>query len=139
MLQKFGKIYLILIFVLIILILAVRLLSNRQVAQPNPNVTPTSSQLYVTRAFTTPPPLIHPTSTGASEEIASATANLALQKQALRKLTPLSQAAFTLTFDYGSDNFIVTLNAPKDTNKTVFLNWLQQNYPLIPLSEFIFK
>ncbi|MBI3366182.1 hypothetical protein HY041_00965 [Candidatus Roizmanbacteria bacterium] len=82
---------------------------------------------------------ITPRFTGVNEDIPEPTLNAAMQKQALKKKTPLSENGFVITYDYQSDNFIVALSEPKQDNKQVFEQWLKQNYPLIPLNKFLFK
>ncbi len=91
-------------------------------------------------------PLLSPTeipaasNTGAlDEQLPPAIQDLATQKQELKSKLPINNANFVLVFDYGEDKFIVDLKNPKETNKTIFEDWLKANYPAIPLDRFIIK
>ena len=82
---------------------------------------------------------ITPRFTGVNEDIPQPTLSIAMQKQALKKKTPLTENGFVVTYDYQSDNFVVTLSEPKQDNKKVFEQWLKQNYSLLTLNKFLFK
>lgn len=137
--------------VMVIIILLVLPKGTKPPAKPVPTNTPlptlipteiqfASSVPKVTPTQGTPPTptLIPPTFTGAFEDqhIPQSETDLAVQKSDLRKKTPLTQPGFTITFDYANDQFVVTLNEPKDTNRDQFLQWLQTNYSAIPLDRF---
>ncbi len=80
------------------------------------------------------------TQTGALDEsLPDTTQNLATQKQELKSKLPINNNNFVIVFDYSVDQFIVTLKSPKDTNKTVFEDWLAENYPAIPIDRFTIK
>ena len=80
------------------------------------------------------------TRTGVLEEqLSKQTKNLASQKQALKAKLPINNSNFVIVFDYSEDKFIVELKTPTDSNKTVFEEWLAENYPAIPIDRFIIK
>lgn len=104
-----------------------------------PYTYPTAKPKMTTAPIGTPE--VHPTGfTGVKEEqLPKEIADLSKQKQELRGKTPLTQPAFTITFDYGEDKFVVTLKEPKGTSKSSFDQWLRTNYPAIPSDRFAFK
>lgn len=141
--------------VLVIVILLVLLIPKKN-NQVQPTVTPTialptalptetrTSPSVTTKPgikITVTPTLVPANFTGVVEEqqIPQAETDLAVQKSALRKKLPLAQPTFTITFDYADDQFVVTLSEPKDTSKNQFNQWLQGNYPKIPIDRFSFK
>ncbi len=86
------------------------------------------------------PTEIPATQTGAlDEQLPQEVQDLTTQKQELKSKLPINNTNFVLVFDYAEDKFIVDLKSPKDTNKNVFENWLQTNYPAIPIDRFIIK
>ena len=85
-------------------------------------------------------PTIEATSTGALlGDIPQSTIDLTNQKKELRNKTPLKEKTFTITFDFVTDRFIVTLNEPRAENRVQFETWLKTSYPAIPLDRFNFK
>jgi len=80
-------------------------------------------------------------STGVNEEnlMTQAEKTLVEQKTSLRKKTPFVDKDFSLNFNYGNDKFIVNLSSPKETTKKTFTEWLQKNYPAIPIDRFVFN
>lgn len=90
-------------------------------------------------------PLLSPTEIPATqtgvleEELPKEIQDLATQKQELKSKLPINNANFVLVFDYGEDKFITDLKEPKTDNRIVFENWLQNNYPAIPIDRFIIK
>ncbi len=84
-----------------------------------------------------PFPLLQPTSTGANDvSIPPEQKDLITQKMALRQKIPLTFGNFQITYDYAQDKFIVTLSEPKTSTRQLFLQWLKNNYPAIPLDRF---
>jgi hypothetical protein len=135
------KMYLALLVVLVFLIIALTAFSSKKpriINQQQSNI-PTPTTVIIIPTFPSEKIVLTPRFTGANESIPSPVLDFAKQKQELKKKTPLAQNIFTLTYDYQSDTFVVVLAEPKQDNKTVFEQWLQQNYPLIPLNKFLFK
>ena len=141
--------------ILVVMVLLVLLLPKKS-SQEQPVITPTvvlpsaiptisrnssSSSSKPVIKITVTPTLVPPNFTGVIEDqqIPQAETDLAVQKSELRKKLPLTQPTFTITFDYANDQFLVTLSEPKDTSKTKFNEWLQNNYPKIPIDRFAFK
>lgn len=143
MLKPNLKLYFILIVILIVLFILVLIIpygKREEKIQPTPTPLPTNSTDFnPLPPIKLTPTIIHPTSTGASEDVPPETLNFAIQKQNLKKMTPLTQKGFTVTFDYSNDIFIVALSAPKDTSRQAFNSWLKQTYPAVPITKFIFK
>ncbi len=111
---------------------------------PSPTLVqqPKSSSAASTRSSNAAPTLIPvDTFTGAAkdQDIPKEDTELAVAKRALRKKTPLAVAQFTIEFDYGNDQFTVTLKEPKEEAKTEFAKWLKTNYPSLPLDRFRFN
>lgn len=131
------KLYAILIIILVVLFILVAIFPNskRQEKTIQKPIIPTPTAFQ----FLPTPTIIHPTSTGGSEEVPQETLSFATQKQNLKKRTPLTQNGFTITFDYSNDVFIVTLSEPKNSNRETFDSWLKQTYPAIPITKFVFK
>lgn len=135
------KIYLVLLGILGILILAIAAFSAKKPSSINQSQsnTPTPTSVVVVPTVPSGKIVLTPRFTGANESIPSPVLNFAMQKQTLKKKLPLTQNEFVITYDYQSDIFVVALSEPKQSNKIVFEQWLQQNYPLIPLNKFLFK
>lgn len=150
------KLYYIIPAAVLIIIVAVVLLLPKKTAPPQTSPTPPAQMptLIPTLSYSQPtgappgqvkqnvtPTLIPVDYTGAIENqrLPQAEEDLANQKSTLRKKLPLAQPAFIITFDYANDQFLVTLNEPKQTSKTLFIQWLQTNYPAIPIDRFTFK
>ncbi len=134
-----AKLYIILLIILAILFILILVLPYGKKKQPAPTATiptPTLVRLNPTKA---PIPLPKPTSTGGQEVIPQSIESYAIQKQNLRKKTPVNENGFTITYDYANDQFTVLLQKPIAANRELFNTWLQQNYPLIPQNKFIFK
>lgn len=101
---------------------------------PTNVLTPSKSASQTTGSTPTP---IAPTATGGDNSvIPQGEISAAQQKGALLKIVPYSQTEFTVTFDYGEAKFMVTLNEPKSTNRHVFSDWRQKNYPLLTESDY---
>lgn len=78
--------------------------------------------------------------TGVAEvTIPQPTIDAANLKRSLRQKMPLTLSTFSLSFDYGEDKFIVTLNEPKDQSRKEFDQWKNNNYPGIEINQFNFK
>lgn len=131
------------ILVIVILLMPKNKSETPVVVIPTRSPLPTRVQLEGKTVPSRAPTLIpHPKNgTGVSDEqnISKEETDLATQKRELRKKTPLTQSSFTMTFDFSTDQFIVVLNEPKNSNQTVFNDWLKTNYPAIPLDRFTFK
>ncbi len=145
MLNKTNLIYLILLGILVILIIAVVAFPAKeqnatQTFQDLP--TPTTVQVLPSPTSNTPIPIISPTNTGGNEDVPQPTLDYSLQKETLRRKTSLKTVAFTISFDYSNDRFIVTPNSPNSLtslDSPVFQSWLKQNYPLLPMSQFVLQ
>lgn len=82
--------------------------------------------------------LLAPTFTGVREVTPpKEIKDLTRQKADLIDKLPVNEAQFTITFDYTNGVFKVNLKDPKDQNRTAFTQWLQNNYPSIPLDRFV--
>lgn len=133
-----------LVFLVILIVIVLLIPGNKQPVKKTDNTGPQPTIPFPTQIIidkTSPIPTIASTFTGAIKEqnIPKEQVDLATQKKELRKKTPLKQDTFTVTFDFTTDKFIVTLNDPKDVNRTVFEAWLKTNYPGLPLDRFMFK
>lgn len=124
-----------------LMVLVLQMRKNRQPTGGETGIVPTPTS--VENIFKVPsisPTEIPATQTGVLDEpLSQEVQDLATQKQELKSKLPINNANFVLVFDYGEDKFIVDLKTPKDTNKTVFQNWLAENYPAIPVDRFIIK
>lgn len=141
------------IIVLVVLLIPKKTTPNQPSRLPTNSPLPTVVPLVTSQASSKPsassslgrmsvsPTLIPAGFTGADvdQHIPQAETDLSVQKNDLRKKTPLTQPNFTITFDYANDLFLVTLKDPKDASKTEFQQWLQANYSNIPLDRFEFK
>jgi len=157
--QSDKKIYLIIgaaIIVLILVISVILLLSNRQkpgtqkppISSGSPTQSPqNSSSLQYSQSSPLTSPVTNPTlipvvpftGVGEDQNISPEETLLATQKQTLRKLMPLDEAGFSLSFDYANDTFQVLLKDPKDSSLSLFNQWLKTNYPALPLDRFSIK
>jgi len=107
-----------------------------------PTSYPTKSSNLPASQFLSPSPTLIPpeADTGALEEqLPKEVADLATQKQELKKKLPVILSGFTITFDYAEDKFVVNLTVPKETSQKAFENWLKTNYPAIPNDRFLLK
>ncbi len=91
-------------------------------------------------------PLISPTkiqidarNTGIRLDISEKDKKSSLQKTALMRQLPYKTNNFIVSFNYADDKFVVTLSEPKEKNKSLFINWLKNNYPALTLTEFVIK
>lgn len=126
------------VILVILIIMSLVYVSNKGKIQVPGTSNSTSKEIVPTSPIS-PKIVITPVFTGANEYIPPITLNAAQEKQELKKKTPLTIDGFTITYDFSSDLFIVTLSEPKTTSKTSFQQWLNQNYPLISLNKFSFK
>ena len=133
------KIYIILLTVLGILVILVLSYSKKPITNAPLQVFPTPTRIMTTLPTGIQKIKITPRFTGANVNIPPALLNAAQEKQALKKKTPIVTNEYSIQYDYSSDLFVVTLNEPKTENRTAFENWLEQNYPALPLSKFSFK
>lgn len=121
--------------------------ADKQQVKPTPTLSPPgaseSSSSFSTKPVNNLTPTLIPvdpfTGVRQEEQTSKEESDLATQKRELRKKTPLSEAYFSLAFDYSADMFVVTLKEPKNSSKALFTQWLKSNYPLIPLDRFEFK
>jgi len=142
--QNLSLLITVLFVLVIILSLTVWLIQKKQnVPLPTKPVDvnlPTPTTIEVRTTIPPTPAGISPTSTGVfEEELPKEIQDLADQKQALKAKTPLTEINFIITFDYGEDKFIVQLQDPKPESQTKFKEWLQANFPAIPIDRFIIK
>ncbi len=141
------KIFIILFIILGVFILFIILYPfNKPAKKPKEEskILPTPTKFVVVPTQTGPQNIekkinITPRFTGVDENIPQPTLNTAMQKQTLKKKTPVTENGFVVTYDFQSDNFVVALSEPKQDNKLVFEQWLKQNYPLLTLNKFLFK
>ncbi|KKP67209.1 MAG: hypothetical protein UR63_C0019G0003 [Candidatus Roizmanbacteria bacterium GW2011_GWC2_35_12] len=61
------------------------------------------------------------------------------QKRDLRITTPFDTGLFRIDFDYSEDKFLVSINEPRKDNLKQFEDWKRNNYPAIPINQFIFN
>ncbi len=143
--HNFKLYIMVLVIVLGILILLVSLYASRR--QPKGNIQtrniPSPTPFVVVPTLKSPAKSeiinITPRFTGANEDIPQPTLSAASQKQRLKKNLPINTKEFSITYDYSSDLFVVVLAEPKSENKTIFMNWLKENYPLLTLNKFLLK
>lgn len=134
------KIYIILLAILGILVVIVLSYSKKPTTtNTSLQVLPTPTSIMVAPTIPVQKINITPRFTGANVNIPPLLLNSAQEKQALKKKMPMSETGFTITYDYQSDLFVVTLSEPKNTNRSAFEQWLKQNYSLIPLNKFSIK
>jgi hypothetical protein len=137
-------VYVGLILILVVLVILVSIISLPQTKKPNNQLPITNipiSKIPITNNQSQITPTISypaPTGTGGMEIIPKAVEDIATQKQNLKKILPLQQANFKITFNYATDKFIVALTEPKNSSKLIFFAWLKNNYSLIPISKFTF-
>ena len=72
---------------------------------------------------------VNPTQTIPQQDL-----DLGTQKTKLRKLTPLVLPFGSITFNYETDQFVLKLASPD--NQVRFEQWLLEQYPSIPISQF---
>jgi len=131
--------------VLVIMLIVILVPSSKKNTTTLPTGAPLATPTSVTtvqvlptdRPEVSPTILPVPTFTGSNstQEIPESEKKLAEQKTALRRLTPLSLAFGTISFDYENDLFSLRLSSYEQ--QTEFLIWLQKNYPAIPVNQFI--
>lgn len=138
------KSYLIIIAILFVLFLIVILFPIKR-SKPS-IILPTPIQQTLPTKILLPAKAIAPTlipvkpQTGVrEEELPKPVKDLALQKQELRKKTPLQLSGFIISFDYAADKFAVTLQEPKSDTSLSFRTWLKANYPAIPVDRFVIR
>jgi flagellar basal body-associated protein FliL len=144
--QKKYWLILIILFVILgaIMIIFFSFTKPEQKVEKKLQLSPSPSYLQPTkhRLSSTPTPsLIEPNAfTGVLEDtLPKEIQDLSDQKQTLKKMTPLSQPLFMISFDYSEDKFIVNLNEPKNESQISFYDWKNTNYPNIPNDRFIVK
>lgn len=135
-----------LVIALIIIIVVLLVPVNKNTVSPTPTQPPVTLPTAIptiplspATPAATPTILPVPTFTGANDTqvIPPGEKDLGMQKTALRLKAPLTLPFGTIRFDYNTDSFTLTLNA--GAQKADFINWLTQNYPAIPESQFIMQ
>lgn len=90
-------------------------------------------------AFEQKEEIIMPEFTGVRKEpIPQEFISTSAQEAVLKKILPIQEDTFVLSFDYAGDIFSVSLEQPKEASKISFEEWLNKNYSLIPLTRFSF-
>ena len=58
----------------------------------------------------------------------------------LRDKTPITTAAFTISYDYKIDKFVVSIKDKTSANRQVFLKWIDDaGYTQVPSQYFVFQ
>jgi hypothetical protein len=130
------------LIILLIIILIIPFGKKITIEQPIPTVFPTPTTFETRPNRVTPGQVdLTPTIfTGVKEETPpQELLDLSAQKISLRQKTPLNLTTFSISFDYGSDKFIVALNEPKDQSQKEFESWRTTNYPALNTDQFILK
>ena len=96
--------------------------------------TPTTYNIFPSDDIS--PTLVHPTFTGVNEEIPQSVLNKSRQMQTLKSKVPVRENTFTVEYDYSKDKFSVFLSEPKEKNRIVFQQWLNDNYQSLSLDKF---
>lgn len=102
-------------------------------------ILPTHRALISSQPMPTIFPIPDFTGADMTQELPADVKNLGEQKTALRRLTPLTLSFAQIEFDYGNDQFKVTLTEPKDVSRAQFDSWRDQNYPSLTGDKFIFN
>lgn len=143
-----NKIYLVVSFALIILLVLILIIPFGKKKTPEQLVpttfpTPTTFETQPNDPIGTTPGQndLKPTVfTGVKEEtLPKELVDLSAQKLTLRQKTPLSLSTFTISFDYNTDKFVVTLIDPKDQAQKEFESWRVANYPGLGTEQFLLK
>jgi hypothetical protein len=130
--------------VIIVILLLIPINNKKIVIKNDPS--PTIVINLPTKALipnkTMSPTLIPPQSfTGANinQEIPQELRTVGEQKTTLRRLTPLTLSFGIIEFDYENDQFILTLNSPKDEAQNTFNIWREQNYSALSQEQFAIR
>ncbi len=143
-----NKIYLVVSFALIILLVIILIIPFGKKKTPEQLVpttfpTPTTFETQPNNPIETTPGQndLSPTVfTGVKEEtLPKELVDLSTQKQALRQKTPLDLSTFTISFDYSTDKFVVILKDPKDQAQKEFESWRTANYPGLGADQFLLR
>jgi len=128
------------VFLIVFLIILVVPMRNKKTTDQGVVPTPTllPSGTLPTRYQAPSPTLIPLRFTGAdlTQDIPADIKLLSQQKTELRRKTPLKLSFGTISFNYETDTFTLTLTEPKNQSQTTFNTWRQQTYPAIPLDQF---
>ncbi len=104
------------------------------------NKVPTLSIVPSSNPLNGPTPTLVPPNafTGANPtlDIPSDVVLFSQQKMELRRKTPLTLPFGTISFDYATDIFTLSLLEPKNGSQTAFTAWLKQHYPAITIDQF---
>lgn len=112
---------------------------------PTPVISPTKAQAPTATPIpptSTPIPSVMPVDfTGASEdEPGEDVPDYINIKFKLQQEMPIETDSYIFDYDYAAGNFIVTIKEQKDTNRTLFDNWLAENgYNVIPPEEIVYQ
>ncbi len=136
------RIYIVLSGILAVILIVILIFPiNRKTGTTDPSNPPTPTTFDLSPGQTgTVPTVATSEFTGVEEEVLpDEIVNQATQKQELRYKTPISLSTFSIDFSYVDDKFIITLNDPKDAALREFEEWKRNNYPSIPMDQFIFN
>lgn len=139
------KLYIIpaLIFVFLFILVLILPFGNNKTsttAKPTVFATPTLIPGSQDQTQNIPSHLITPKFTGVfDEELPQEVQSLSKEKQELRKITPLQLDGCLIDFDYEQDKFAVTVDEPKEENRTKCESWITATYPSLPLDRFLFQ
>lgn len=138
-------IYIVILFLIMLILSLIAFALQRKkdwptLVEPTAVIQPTPTTIEVRTTIPSTPTEIPPTSTGVfEEELPKNLQDLSTQKQDLKSKVPINNPNFVITFDYGEDKFVVELQEPKAQSQVRFKEWLNTNYPAIPLDRFIIK
>lgn len=136
------KIYIVLSGILAIILIVILVFPfNRKTGTTVPTDSPTPTTFDLQPGQTGVVPTVQTSEfTGVEEEVLpDEIVDQATQKQELRHKMPASFTTFSLDFSYSEDKFMVSLSDPKDAALKEFEEWKRDNYPSIPMDQFIFN
>lgn len=113
--------------------------SDSDPATPSESISPTQTTLIhpddPNFPWTTPAE-----NTGvAYEDFDDVLTNAINQEAELRRASPFKESRFSITYDYATDYFYVTLNDPKTQAFETFTEWRRANYSLVAEERFMIK
>jgi hypothetical protein len=139
------KLYIILSGVLALILIVILIIPINRKTQTTDNGADFPTPTTIDSAGRQNAPVIEPTVktsdfTGVEEEtLPKEISDQSTQKQELRYRTPVSFTTFSVDFSYTEDKFTIFLNDPKDVSLREFEEWKRNNYPSIPMDQFIFN
>ncbi|MEO6508592.1 MAG: hypothetical protein ABIO02_01440 [Patescibacteria group bacterium] len=130
-----------LLVLLVLIIIANKLTKKNEISSGNPTPPLISITSYVTQPPNpNVPGEIMPTFTGARDvTFAQPTQQYIDKRGELRESVPLNGPTFSIDFNFREDKFTVTLKEPKNESQAAFNEWLKNNYPELPLEDFIVR